>query len=102
MQSFKVGVENETLFDGEFWKVASHLYYKPTSLFLHASQLWKIIYRNSVDANEFLEYYKTFIGAIDVEKIDHRSQVIRYGTLILIMHYKGQNLLRNTHIQLWH
>jgi len=73
MKSFKAETDNGTLFDGQFWKIASHLYYKPTGLFLHANPIWRIIYRNAIDADEFLEYYKTFIGAIDREKIDHRS-----------------------------
>ncbi len=57
----------------EFWKYASNIYFKPSLLFLYFYPIWKIIYDNAIDKNEFTDYYKYFVNSINLENFNSYS-----------------------------
>lgn len=72
--------------DSEYWKYLSHLYFKPSLLFLYWNKLYMLIYKNCVDKNEFYNYYKYILNTINTEEINNK----RYKNWV-IEHQKAFN-----------
>lgn len=71
-------MQQSGLSDKEYWQLASHLYYKPSFLFLHAYPVWAFLFSRAIDGNDFLEHYKYLINSIPVQtlvKTNHREWI---------------------------
>jgi hypothetical protein len=55
--------------DEEYWKIASQVYYKPSNLFIHANPLWKFFFKDAISGDDFLQYYRSFINTIQVDRL---------------------------------
>ncbi|MDX2361267.1 MAG: hypothetical protein QNK23_10705 [Crocinitomicaceae bacterium] len=77
LNSLKAAVQEYNEIPVDFWVIASRVYFKPSIFFLYNNGIWKLLFSNSIDENEFLEYYRDFINLIDLDTLDeeHRNNM---------------------------
>jgi hypothetical protein len=56
-----------------YWIVASHVFFRPSFLFLYANGLRKLVFRNSVTMEQFVQHYREFIPALK-NTVEHKAQ----------------------------
>jgi len=56
-----------------FWVLASHVFYKPSNVFLFSNRVWTKIFKNTFDGNDFTLYYREYINLIDLESIPFKN-----------------------------
>lgn len=70
LQVLKSKMSANDISKSDYWKLASHLYYKPSYLFLHANSVWSFLYPDVITGDEFLKFYQEFINTVDIESIE--------------------------------
>lgn len=75
-------MENEEAINSEeYWTMASQVHFKPPYIFLYFGFIWKLLFKNIIDGNDFLNYYKVFLNSIDlkeVQKENHKMWIVDF------------------------
>ncbi len=69
LELLKAGMQAGEVNPQQFWEQALLVYYKPSNLFLYLNYLWKPLFANAIDGDEFLQYYRDFINLIDIDQL---------------------------------
>jgi hypothetical protein len=62
-------IRTNTCTDKEYWTLASHVYYDPSTFFLFLYPIWKIVFRNAIEWNSFQDHNKRFLNSIKLETV---------------------------------